>query len=125
MSPLQPCDLVPRAYSLEFHQGLPENGSCDIADMQDKITTEKSNKNDGRLGKSCATKLRIEFDVTYADRIFKRSFLWGSPIAAGSIAPKHVRVKAKPYKNKDGASGFFRIIFLSHCPSPSGTKILS
>ena len=106
MSPLQPCDLVPRAYPLKFHQRLPKNGSCDIADMQDKITTEKSNKNDGRLGKSCATKLRIEFDVTYADRIFKRSFLLGSTIAAGSTTPKHSRVKAKPHENKDEALHF-------------------
>ena len=48
VSALQPCDLVPRAYPLKFHQGVPENGSCDMADMHDKITTEKSNKNDGR-----------------------------------------------------------------------------
>ena len=106
MSPLQPCDLVPRAFPLKFHQGVPENGSCDIADMHDKITTEKSNKNDGRKGKSCATKLQIEFDVTDADRSFKRRFLWGSPIAAGWIALKCVRVNAKPYENKDEALHF-------------------
>ena len=47
-SPLQPCDLVPRACFFKFHQGVPENGSCDIDDMHDKIKTEKSNKNDGR-----------------------------------------------------------------------------
>jgi hypothetical protein len=48
VSPLQPCDLVPRAYPFKFYQVVPKNGSCDIADMHDKIRTEKSNKNDGR-----------------------------------------------------------------------------
>ena len=72
---------------------------------EENVMRERAN---AKLQETRENKQRQAREVVQRMNIVERfrSLIQGSPIATGSIAPKHVRVKAKPYENKDEALHF-------------------